>query len=258
MSKAATSIAQLRAIAEGAKQNGAKFTSQLRALNQNIEKKQIEIQQKIEMAGSIRKATATQHYEGEFGDWIRTYRKENEPARYAILKEIVAAESMAAYARTEMSDPRKAATMHGIGTEERSRLEKSLEKMGGASLLALAKRAEIEGDKNLAAAVILQNDTLARNSRLFESSALAESVFGPECKQVRELCGQIKREVDAATQANRIFDGQKLANSQRIENGLNHGEGRLLQTEAEPEKPMTNIEKMMKGIAVELYKSPTA
>ena len=246
----ATSLAQLKGIAEGAAKASVTFTQKIKALNAEVTKKRGEIAANIELAGPERKAKAEAHYTAEFNDWIRDYRKSTENERYSTLKELNAANEQVAYARQNLTDPRRLATAHGLGTEVRSRLESSLATMGIASLASLAAKAKAEKDTDLGAALIQVNDGLPRNERPFQSSEMAEHLWGHAARAAKDFVTTVERSLASAMVQNREFDGFKQSPFSKLAAGMKF-EGTLVPKEMSAPAPVrkTSIERISEGLA---------
>ncbi len=246
----ATSLAQLKGIAEGATKASTTFSQKIKALNAEVARKRGEIDANIASAGPERKAMAEALYSGEFNDWIRDYRKSTEAERYTTLKELNAANEQVAYARVNLTDARKLASGFALGDERRSRIEQSLATAGPASLQMLAAKAAAENDQILASVLVGINDSLPRNERSFQSSELAEAVFGTEAKAAKDFVTTIDRSLAAAMVQNREFDGFKQSPFSKLAAGMKF-EGTLVPKEKSAPAPArkTSIERISEGLS---------
>jgi hypothetical protein len=216
-----SNIEELKSIHKAATEAGTKFNAKLKVLNLKVTAKKVEINKLLEQIDpAVRKASQT-HYDNEFSAFQKELRKVSDAERWEVLRDLQGLYESTAYARENLGDPRKLATAHGLGEEKRSRLEASLASMGSAALASLAKKAEVTGDKDLAAALVAINDTLPAKERPFSSQGIAEKLFGEEAAQARDLAKEINHGLQAAMTVNREFEGTKISAFQKLSNGIN-------------------------------------
>ena len=234
--RTATNLKAVQAIASGARANGLNFLQNLEGYNTAIAKQREEVTRNAELAGLDKKAAETLVAKS-MDTFMRQFRKDTDAARVGLWREIDSANQALSYARTELAVPKRAATLHEFNSEARARAETSLQRMGNAALKALAQKAEAEGDKILAAAVIHQNDSIPTNSRIVDSFALADAVFGEECKKVKALCDSVQLTFDSVRALNRSFDsGQPISPTEKVRLGLEHGGNAILPRDKPAEK----------------------
>lgn len=251
----ATSLEKVKGIASGATATGAKFTAQLAALNAAIGKKREEISRNLEIAGLDKKGNDAQ-VATSMKNFLRDFRKETEAARYALFSDLNQAQEALSYARTELSEPKRMATSYMIGTEERSRLESQVEKLGLGSLASLAKKAVAESHtpegKLLAVVCIAANDRVNPNSRPFDSFEIADKAFGAECAQVKALCKETQLQFDRVRALNKSFEtGQDIPALEKTRLGLEHG-GDALPHDAPLPREESIYDRMARGLPVDL------
>lgn len=170
-----------------------------------------------------RRGEAHALYMAEHAEWLKGHRRETEESRWTPLRELNILREAAMSAKELIGSPIVVATSWNLGKPERSAIAAEIAGLGPAALANLARRAELTGDRNLAAALVVANDKLPRGERPFNSQSLADKVFGKECQAVNDLVKHIDVATAKAIAANRAADGKPLVGVERISNALKHG-----------------------------------
>lgn len=162
-------------------------------------------------------------YMQEHADWMKNHRKATEADRWEPLKELNSLREAAFTSKELLGSPVVVATGWNLGSPERSAIANEIAGLGPAALANLARRAEITQDRHLTAALVVANDKLARSERPFQSQALAEKVFGIECRLVSEIVRNVDALTAKAVAANREAEGRPLSGIEKIKSALTHG-----------------------------------
>ena len=257
-----TSLKALKELAASIKSESTKFSRTLAALNVEVGKKKEAVAQVLAQTSADRRKAAQAHYDAEHAEWMKAYRVQTAPARSEIVSSLAAGAAVIKFAKEQLADPRRVATGFMLGSEERFRLETSLEKIGTASLGALAEKARAERHtpegKLLASVVAMANDRMPRNSRVVDSITLCEAVFGEECKQVADLCKFIEREATVAYLLDGEFNGRAITATERVALGLTHGGDPLNESAPAPKEEQSEGFKALSDFAKQSAASTAA
>ena len=253
--KTATTLKAAEEIAKGAKQRAATFAAKMVAINTGLEKKRGEITRGLQIAGLDNRALEKQVAES-MKNHTKSVRAETEKARYALFKEINAANEDLSYVRTEMTEPKRIATSYMFGTNERAIMEAQVEKLGLGGLASLAKKAAATAhtpEGKLLAAVVAEACSKVRpGARPFEPAEITEAAFGEEAAQAKAHCQEAQKAFDVVRALNRSFEtGQDISPLEKTRLGLEHG-GNVLPQDATGEPEETNIQEMARGLAVHI------
>lgn len=162
-------------------------------------------------------------YMQEHAEWLKDHRKATEADRWEPLKELNSLREAAFQSKELLGNPVVVATAYGLGSPERSGIANEIAGLGPMALLNLSRRAELAQDRNLTAALVCANDRLPRSDRPFQSQALAEKVFGAECKAVAEIVRNVDALTAKSVALNRAAEGRPLSGTEKISAALTHG-----------------------------------
>lgn len=249
-----TDLASLRKAAEKSASLARSTESAVSEFNRR--KQQIEQNVEMRVAAVVdpqRREEARKLFTDEAKDALVKLRKETEEARWKHARELHAIAEDLKAVKEHLTNPIIIATAHNLGGERRGRIAREIEGLGPLALSNLRKQAELTGDKDLAAALILQNDKTAKRERLFDSKDLAEIAFGEDCATVKELANVIEVQHAKAIAAVRDSDGTKATPVQKISTGLKHP-GERITPAGEPapkERSLELLERMERALETE-------
>ena len=148
-----------------------------------------------------------QDFQKQHAEWVKNHRKNTNDTRWAYLKELREMRDESVRLVRLWESPQVVAMLENVGSEERSRNLEQVKGLGPASLATLAMKAEMEGNRALASALITVNDNLPTDKRSFSSQALAAAVFRADVNEAREAHLQIDRAFELALAENRKCEG---------------------------------------------------
>lgn len=158
--------------------------------------------------------------------------------------------------RDHLTNPIVLATVTNLGSDRRIAYGRTVEGLAPRSLATLAKQASATGDKELASEVILANDKLPANDRLFSSKKLADELWQEEAAMAQTLFAALDLSFDRSMALLRESEGRKTTGNELIKSALTHGrENRLLPPEEEPDEletaDLTPNQQLAAGMAVQ-------
>lgn len=224
MIKKPTDLKSLKAIVESAKETGKKFKLIVESLSalQSASRTKI-VDNNLAVLGREQQFALKPTFEKAFADWNRAFLKENDAVRYDELRSLTAAHEALSYARETLCSPIKLASIHGLGSDARSKISAEIQGAGPATLRTLAETAELTGNKDLAAAIIAENDKRNRPDRGFVSQDLAAKVWAVEVADAKKLCETMDIEHRRAVKLNRFIEGKQVTGIEMLEEGLTFG-----------------------------------
>lgn len=226
-----------------------KFDEEIASANGEIERlsqgraRELE---RIQNGPASQRESGTQFINATFDEKLKEIRAKLSPSLWRSLGEIDGGVKLLSVAKEQHGHPLNIASTHALGSEERARANAEVANLLPAQLMAVHRHAEATNEKVLGAALIHRNDVLPKGQRPFNSSALAQKLFGADCEIVIATIKKAERGFAERLANLRAFDGVAPTPTQRIAHALRHGvESRLPHSgprvQAKPQSPVQKI-----------------
>lgn len=227
-----TNLAHLKGTMATVTQDAAKFTQKLADLRGHAEKQKVLM---VDQFAPHFTDKEMEPYRKQYTEWHKRYIRETEAQRLEILADLnKARESLSEFASQNLTDPVRLASGHGIGTESRYRIERSLESAQPATLAMLARKASVEKDKDLGAVLVSIWSSMPRNERSYDADKMAEAIWGEEAQLARAICQSINQAFDVAMNEERQFNGTKTSPVEKLRQGLTYEGMKQVQNDPAP------------------------
>jgi len=182
---------------------------------------------------------------------LKKLRDDTASTRMPPIQEIHAINEAVQETREHLADPILQGTIHSMGSERRYRVGQELLNAGPASVRSFAAQAELTGDKEAAAAILMKLSATEKKYRLVDATEFATKIFGQECENVLALAKNVRLGNDRAIAAMRAVDGNPLSPLEKVKAGLDHEGNRISPVEVPSPKSNTKtaLEKISDGLA---------
>ncbi len=227
---------------------------------ENFKSREKAIRQEIQDAMAVldgpARVAAERIYQPELTKRLLALRAQTDVARWHFPREIEAIRAAATEMRSHLTNSIVLATVTNLGSDKRIAYGRTVEGLGARSLATLAKQASATGDKELASEVILANDKLPANDRLFSSKKLADELWAEESQKAQTLYNALELSFDRSMALLRESEGRPTSGNELIASALKHGrENRLLPPEEKPDEletaDLTPNQQLAAGLAIQ-------